>query len=213
MKARFALLLLLTMVFGKTEAQSCRVLDPELQGSYAGPCVDGLAQGQGHARGTAEYRGGFVAGRKHGKGVKTWPMGDRYEGDFAGDRKDGKGVYVFGKGKWEGERYEGDFSNDRRHGFGVYRWPNGDRYEGDWDNDAIAGPATPMMVAKHKREQELREALGREGQKVCREIAGSSGSRWEHGVVVTVEKERVGVRMAQGGAVVFDTYGAWTPCW
>ena len=84
--------------------QACRVLDPELQGTYAGPCVNGLAEGEGVATGTAEYRGGFQAGRKHGHGVKTWPNGDRYEGEFVADGKDGYGVYVWGQGPWQGER-------------------------------------------------------------------------------------------------------------
>jgi len=210
-KARIAFFAFLVILFGETQA--CRVLDPELQGSYAGPCVDGLAQGLGEAKGTAEYRGELVAGRKHGKGVKTWPNGDRYEGDWVADRKDGTGVYVFGKGRWEGERYEGAFSNDRRHGYGVYRWPSGDRYEGGWDNDAMAGAATPMMAARAKHEQEIRAAVGREGQAVCRETETGGARRWVRGVVVAVEKDRVGVRMDASGAVVWDVHGAWTPCW
>jgi hypothetical protein len=108
-------------------AQECRVLDPELQGAYSGPCAAGLAQGRGTAIGSAEYRGEFQAGRKHGKGVKTWSNGDRYEGDFLEDRKEGAGIYVWGRGPWAGERYEGGYVDDRRHGFGVYRWPSGDR--------------------------------------------------------------------------------------
>ena len=211
MLARTALAALLFS--GNALAQSCRVLDPELQGAYTGGCVDGLAQGQGHARGTAEYRGEFVAGRKHGKGVKTWANGDRYEGDWVADRKDGTGVYVFGKGRWEGERYEGAFSNDRRHGYGVYRWPSGDRYEGGWDNDAMAGAATPMMAARAKHEQEIRATVGREGQAVCSETETGGARHWVRGVVVAVEKDRVGVRMDAGGAVVWDVHGAWTPCW
>src|SRR5207249_8842289 len=39
------------------QAQGCGVIDPELRGSYAGPCVNGLAEGRGSAVGTAEYRG------------------------------------------------------------------------------------------------------------------------------------------------------------
>ena len=35
--------------------QSCKVLDPELQSSYSGPCLNGLAQGEGRASGIAEY--------------------------------------------------------------------------------------------------------------------------------------------------------------
>ena len=56
----------------------CIVLDPELQGSYAGACANGKAEGQGTARGRAAYVGEFHEGRKHGRGVKTWPWGDRY---------------------------------------------------------------------------------------------------------------------------------------
>lgn len=75
----------------------CKVLDPELQGTYAGGCVNGLADGSGEATGTARYQGAFKAGKKHGKGVKTWPdTGDRYEGDFVEDRKQGAGTYVWG---------------------------------------------------------------------------------------------------------------------
>jgi hypothetical protein len=41
---------------------ACKVLDPELQGSYTRPCVNGLAQGEGYATGSATYRGHFKAG-------------------------------------------------------------------------------------------------------------------------------------------------------
>src|SRR5687767_8279771 len=78
-------------------ATGCKVLDPELQGSYDGGCVNGYAEGRGEARGRATYIGAFSAGRKHGKGVKTWPAtGDRYEGDFVEDRKHGTGTYAWG---------------------------------------------------------------------------------------------------------------------
>jgi len=39
------------------------VLDPELQTSYEGNCVDGKAEGQGSARGSATYAGGFHKGK------------------------------------------------------------------------------------------------------------------------------------------------------
>src|SRR6266446_3745071 len=108
------------LLVGSVQAQDCRVLDPELQASYAGPCVSGLAEGYGSAAGIAQYQGEFKAGRKHGQGVKTWPNGDRYEGEFVEDRKEGTGTYAFGRGPWLGERYEGRFLDDRRHGLGVY---------------------------------------------------------------------------------------------
>jgi hypothetical protein len=109
---------------------ACKVLDPELQGSYAGPCVNGLADGEGTATGLATYRGHFKAGRKDGQGVKTWPNGDRYEGAFADGMKQGHGVYTWGRGPWQGERYDGEFEHDRRNGPGTYHYANGDVYTG-----------------------------------------------------------------------------------
>jgi hypothetical protein len=208
-------------------AQECRVLDPELQGRYAGPCVDGLAEGEGSASGFAEYRGAFKAGRKHGKGVKSWPNGDRYEGEFVDDRKHGFGVYAWGRGPWAGERYEGSYVNDRRHGDGVYRWPSGDSYRGPWKDDAFAGPGTAMMIARAKFEQEARAAVAKPGQKVCREMpVGIGGGDWVRGTVVQVDAERVAVRIddpgvhahviadveARRGEIIWDAPTGWTPC-
>jgi hypothetical protein len=210
------------------QAQECRVLDPELQGAYAGGCVDGLAAGFGHARGVAEYRGEFRAGRKHGRGVKSWPNGDRYEGEFVDDRKEGQGVYVFGRGPWAGERYEGGFLDDRRHGHGVYRWTTGDVYAGPWEADRAVGPPTPMMLARAQYEREAKAAVAQAGQKVCREMAvGIGGRDWVRGTVADFTDDRVGVRIddpgrhphvvAQAeihkGDVVWTPYTEWTPCW
>ena len=72
-RGAFVLGLLFAALSGTASAQTCRVLDPELQGSYKGGCNAGLAEGYGEARGSAEYRGGFSAGRKHGNGIKIWP--------------------------------------------------------------------------------------------------------------------------------------------
>ena len=193
------------------QAQQCRVLDPELQGSYVGPCVNGLAEGRGSASGTAQYEGGFKAGKKDGKGVKTWPNGDRYEGDFVEDRKQGRGVYTWGRGPWEGERYEGEFANDRRNGYGEYRYSSGDVYRGPWRDDAAIGAPTAMMQARAKFEQEAIAAVGKPGTKVCRELeVGIGGRAWQRGMVESVDGSRVGVRV--DGKLVWDAATAWTPC-
>ncbi len=209
-------------------AQTCKVLDPELQSSYAGPCVNGLAEGVGEARGLAEYQGEFRAGQKHGQGVKTWPSGDRYEGAFVEDRREGRGKYTWGRGPWAGESYEGPYVNDKRHGEGVYRWPSGDAYKGPFADDNFAGYATPKMAARAKFEAEAKLAVAKEGQKVCREMpVGLAHGEWIRGVVVGVSGEQVGVRVdepgthrhvvagveLQQGDVVWDTPMAWTPCW
>ena len=209
-------------------AESCRVLDPELQGAYSGPCVNGLAEGRGVASGSAQYEGEFHAGQKHGRGVKTWPNGDRYEGEFAGDRKQGRGVYTWGRGPWAGERYEGEFANDRRDGIGTYRWPTGDVYTGPWKDDALAGPPTPMMLAQATFRQEALAAAGKPGARVCREMeVGIGGRDWVRGTVEEVEGRRIAVRVddpgrmlhliggasARAGATVREEVEAWVPCW
>jgi hypothetical protein len=224
---RFAAFFAFLVVLSDAGAQGCRVLDPELQGFYAGGCEMGLAVGLGRARGRAEYQGEFRAGRKHGRGVKTWPNGDRYEGDFVEDRKEGRGAYVFGRGPWQGERYEGGFLNDRRHGQGTYRWATGDVYSGPWEADRAVGAPTPMMLARAQFEKEARAALA-EGQKVCREMPVGIGARdWVRGTVAAISADQVGVRIEEAGThphviahaeihkgdVVWTTYADWTPCW
>lgn len=197
------------------------MLDPELQGSYSGPCLNGLAEGRGFAQGAAQYEGDFKAGRKHGRGVKTWPNGDRYEGEFAEDRKEGRGAYAWGRGPWAGERYEGAYANDKRHGMGTYRWPSGDVYTGPWENDAFTGEPTEMMRARGQFEREAREALAKVGQKVCRELeVGIGGREWLRGVVVETKGVQVAVRIDDAGAhgqarkgeVLWGLATAWVPC-
>jgi hypothetical protein len=207
--------------------QTCKVLDPELQSSYAGPCLNGLAGGEGRASGIATYEGGFKAGRKHGYGVKAWPNGDRYEGSFADGKKEGQGKYSWGRGPWRGETYEGGYVDDKRHGEGIYRWPTGDVYRGPWKDDQIAGYATQMMLAQRKHAQEAMKAVGKEGQAVCREMpVGIALSEWIRGVVVGVSGDQVGVRVEQpgnrhvvagvelrAGDIVWDKPTAWIPCY
>ncbi|HET7198828.1 MAG TPA: hypothetical protein VFI86_09190 [Burkholderiales bacterium] len=197
---------------GIARAQGCRVLDPELQSAYSGPCVNGLAEGKGVADGTAHYEGGFKAGKKDGKGAKTWPNGDRYEGDFAGDRREGHGTYTWGRGPWQGERYEGAFAQDRRNGYGEYRYSSGDVYRGPWKDDVAIGPPTEMMRARAKFEEESLAAVGKAGTKVCREIeVGIGGRAWQRGVVEEVKGDQVAVRTATG--VAWNSASAWQPCW
>ena len=223
---RVALAAALFAFAGIIYGQSCRVLDPQLQLSYAGPCVNDLAEGAGQATGIAEYRGEFRAGRKHGKGVKTWANGDRYEGEFFEDRIEGFGVYVFGRGPWAGERYEGDYLADRRHGYGVYHWASGDVYSGPWREDLPTGYYTPMMAAQAKFRDEARAAVAKQGQKVCRELpVGIAGRDWVRGVVVAVQDDKVAVRIdelgsqsnalaafVKPGEAVWDVPQNWTPC-
>jgi hypothetical protein len=205
------------------------VLDAELQESYSGGCVNGLAQGYGEARGSAVYRGHFNAGRKHGQGVKTWPAtGDQYEGEFADDRKEGTGMYVWGRrSATSGERYTGGYRADLRHGYGVYEWPNGERYAGAWENDAIAGTQPPGMLARSRVRAELAAAVGRPGVQVCREMrVGIASQDIVRATVLAREGDNVRVRIDDPGVfdytigdrkvvkgdVIVDPLRFWIPC-
>ncbi|HUJ87516.1 MAG TPA: hypothetical protein VLX30_11760 [Burkholderiales bacterium] len=223
---RFLFFLLAILSF-PSWAAGCRVIDPELQGGYAGPCVNGLAEGEGYASGIASYRGHFKAGMKDGRGVKSWPNGDRYEGEFVHDRKQGRGTYRWGRGPWQGERYEGEFDDDKRNGEGTYRYANGDVYSGEWKDDVPVGAPTPMMLAQRRFRAESRKAVAKPGQKVCRAMpVGIALREWVRGTVVAVEGDNVGVRIEQPGShgetisgvelrkgeVVWDAPYGWTPC-
>jgi hypothetical protein len=209
--------------------QVCRVLDPELQGVYQGGCENGLAEGRGEARGQAHYQGEFSAGRKHGKGAKTWPSsGDRYEGDFVDDRKEGKGTYVWGpRSAHAGERYTGTWLNDGRNGHGVYQWPNGERYDGEWRADRIVGPPTKAMVDRARVQAERAAAVARIGTRVCREMTIGVATRDTIRATVTAtDGERITVRVENPGRfehtmgdrtilkgdVITAPLRLWTPC-
>lgn len=157
--------LLLTTGLGAYGAD-CKVVDPELQGSYEGGCSNGLADGYGVAKGEAEYEGGFSKGLKDGQGVKTWAWGDRYAGAFKDDRRHGKGVYTWGKDSpWAGERFEGDYVADKRDGWGIYFWPNGDRFEGQWKADLRYGYSA-MELRRQAAGKARADALA-PGTQVC----------------------------------------------
>lgn len=72
------------------------------------------------------YEGEFQNGKRHGRGIQTWPDGARYEGEYQSDKRHGHGIFT-----WPSkERYEGAFVDGKRHGQGVYVWPNGAKFEG-----------------------------------------------------------------------------------
>ncbi|WP_417068882.1 MORN repeat-containing protein [Niveibacterium terrae] len=191
--------------------ESCKVIDPELQQHYEGPCVDGLAEGEGKASGRASYEGGFHLGMKHGLGEKRWANGDRYTGEFRSDKRHGRGIYRWAHGPWAGEQYAGDYVENRRQGFGIYTWPTGDRYEGPWDMDAMTGPPTPMMIQRNRARAAALKALGKPGLAICKLEAVGIGN------VVKVEAKVLALKgdvldiLRDGAARTEDPFG-WYPC-
>jgi hypothetical protein len=215
-----ALLLSGCSVFGGSQ-QSCKILDPDLaQGTYHGGCKDGWADGYGEvgiyeqsgvyekSGGISSYRGDFLAGKKHGKGIKVMPNGDRYTGDFRDDYRDGQGVYVWGdKTPWAGDRYEGEYRRDLRHGWGVYQWNSGDRYEGPWENDLRMGPSVMELRRAQAAEAVVRSVKA--GAMVCAE------ERWDkvntqriRGIVESVKDKMVQVRIVEVEGGIASHQGA-----
>lgn len=231
MRALLPILLVAGMLLAReagAQPSPCRVLDPELAGSYAGGCKDGFANGKGEARGVAEYRGEFRMGMKHGRGVKRWPDGDRYDGEFADDRRHGTGDYTWSPtGPRSGERYVGSYRNDLRHGDGTYLWGSGDVYSGPWRDDKPIGAVTNAMVRRARGIAEVEAALGTPGTRACRRVTiGIAVSDWLRGSVVGLTNGRLSVRLdgplrpgltlsgrdLVKGMVVNDDVLSWTPC-
>lgn len=102
------------------QEDSCKVLLPEIAGSYTGKCVNGLAQGKGRATGTDTYEGMFSHGLPDGKGKYTYQNGNVFQGFWRNGVKEGKGkliLFVDGKkqvqrGYWKNGEYAGTTNPD-----------------------------------------------------------------------------------------------------
>lgn len=120
------------------EHTGCRVRNPfrgaEVQVRWSGACdAHERASGSGviewRYRGkTSRFRGEVREGSPNGRGVQTWPGGDRYEGQFRDGKRHGRGTYIWSNG----DRYQGEWRNGRQHGLGVFTWHGGNRYAGSF---------------------------------------------------------------------------------
>jgi len=99
-------------VFGQKE---CKVLLPEISGTYEGKCKKGLAHGKGKAVGIDTYEGRFRKGLPDGVGTYIYANGAKYIGEWLGGKREGKGIYTFNykdkdsiqDGLWEKGKYLG----------------------------------------------------------------------------------------------------------
>lgn len=112
--------LLLTLI-GFTNAQQssdCKVLMETINKTYLGDCKNGLAHGEGVAKGEHVYKGEFKKGLPHGHGKYVWDNNEKiYEGEWKKGKKHGDGKLTIKKsgkdsvvtGIWE----EGKFKKQK----------------------------------------------------------------------------------------------------
>ncbi|HEY9113620.1 MAG TPA: hypothetical protein VIN10_02915 [Bacteroidales bacterium] len=95
--------------------EECKVLVPELVGTYEGKCKKGLANGKGKAVGKDTYEGQFTKGLPDGSGTYYWANGDVYQGDWLNGMREGVGILTFQyqekdsvlAGLWKKDEYKG----------------------------------------------------------------------------------------------------------
>lgn len=73
------------------------------------------------------WRGSWSRDVLTGVGVYKGRTGDDYRGDFLDGKRHGRGVYTW---KADGRRYEGQWESDARHGDGVETYADGARLTG-----------------------------------------------------------------------------------
>ena len=61
----------------------------------------------------------------------------KYVGDIVNMKPNGSGIFVYGKGKWEGDRYEGQWKDGEFHGKGKFTRTNGQRFFGEWKSSML----------------------------------------------------------------------------
>jgi hypothetical protein len=141
----------------------CRIWKPAARPNWSmtwsGLCRDGVADGQGISRWSADghpivkYEGEYRAGKLNGKGVMTWPDGDRCAAVWRDDKRNGQGVYTWA----DGDRYAGDYRDDKMTGHGVYSFASGNRYEGEFLNDRFDGQGVKTWTTGERYEGEWRD--------------------------------------------------------
>ena len=117
-----------------------------------------------------------AAGNRHGKGVYTYPNGDKYDGEYENDKKHGKGVYtgascykydgeykdgqMHGKGVFtfaNGDKYDGAYEKGKKHGKGVLTSADGDKYDGEWLDDKMHGKGVFTWNGGYKYDGEWKD--------------------------------------------------------
>jgi len=127
------------------------------RGGLRGTRLHGAGEYESKAQGF-KYRGEYLDGNMHGKGLLNFASGDVFEGEFAENKPHGKGIYKFangdsyvgemkagsltGRGLFttkSGDTIDGTFVDGKAAGKGVYKFASGDKYEGDMVQGRLTG--------------------------------------------------------------------------
>ena len=90
----------------------CKVLVPELEGTYSGDCKSGLADGAGEAIGVDYYKGEFSKGLPDGEGTYLWKNGATYTGEWKKGKRHGSGRYEY-RTREQDSVLAGEWRNDK----------------------------------------------------------------------------------------------------
>ena len=115
------------------------------------------------AQNNYEYEGELNEdGLYHGKGVITYPNGDKYVGEWKDGLRNGQGTIFFNEGntkyvgEWkddkfnvqgtitfvDGSKYVGEYKDNKFNGQGTLTFPDGEKYVGEWKDDEWNGWGT-----------------------------------------------------------------------
>ena len=81
------------------------------------------------------YKGEVENGEPKGKGIETFPNGEKYVGEIVSGKPHGQETMTFS----DGNKYVGEFKDGKFHGQGTFTWSNGGKYVGSWKNGVRNG--------------------------------------------------------------------------
>lgn len=188
---------------------------------YAGPLLDGQAEGYGriHFTNGDIYDGRFVRGHIQGEGVyrKTSPPTYVYKGSFFQDYKHGQGFIEWGDGSWydgcwsrgymtgigklslsTGSTYEGEFAMDEFSGGGTINYKDGGQYSGQWVRGRPSGAGRHVAADGTVYEGSFREGLWHGKGTVTRSNGERYSGNWscgkEHGSGVLFREDGTAIK-------------------
>ena len=141
----------------------CKIVEPSLSAqkvSWAGPCVNGYAEGEGKLDWTENgeqisYSGALQRGRAHGDGYLVGPFGSQYEGSFREGKFDGMGILV----TRDKTRYDGNWKAGLREGSGSIVYSTGGRYDGNWKSNYFHGRGKATYIGGQVIEGEFIDGI------------------------------------------------------